>query len=268
MTTHPQTAPLRLPGLVRHLLILALISGCAALRPARPPLSPSEVETVLHRLTTQNERVTTFYSMGSVSLRQWVVESEEADILVVGSRDPLRIKVEITHSWGAPVLHILVDRERFEAFSYPDKVFYTGPATPGVLNRFLPSPPDLDHMWALLRGYPDLPEPASVRSEEGPRVACGPDCPGGASWSLKLHADTLEPERLAFPDSRLQVAFDDIRTADGIRFAGVVRFLPQDRSGQVVIRNRRMVFNREIPDAVYTLKTPGPYREVELQEAE
>lgn len=222
---------------------------------------------MLHRLTTQSERVTTFYSMGTVSLRQWVVESEEADILVVGSRDPLRIKVEITHPWGAPVLHILVDRNRFEAFSYPDKTLYTGPATPGILNRFLPTPPDLAHMWALLRGYPSLPEIESVRSEEGPRVVCDRGCPG-AFWSLKLHADTLEPERLSFPESRLQVAFEDIRTADGIRFAGEVRYLPQDRSGQVVIRNRRMVFNQEIPDAIYTLKTPGSYQVVELEETD
>ena len=246
-------------------LSLALLTGCAALRPAPPPLDPARLDTVLDRLAEQKERVASFYSLGTVTLRQWVVESEEARILVVGTRNPLRIKVEITHPWGAPVLHVLVDRGRLEAFSFPDATLYTGPATPGTLERFLPSPPDMDDLWDLLRGYPPPPAPGGVpASEKGPRIVCSEACPG-APWSLRVRPDTLEPERLTFLESRLEVAFDDLHVRDGIRWAGVVSYHPGDRPGRVVIRNERMVFNEEIPEAVYTLKTPPSFREIDLE---
>ncbi len=265
MKTNPlqEVSLFGLSGLgVRLLLILALTSGCASLRPPLPQLSPSDLQAVLNRLEAQRHHVTSFYSVGTVTLKKWIAESEEAAILVVGDREPLRIKVEITHPWGAPMLHVLVDRGRFEAFSFSDKTLYTGPATPEVLSRFLPTPPDLDHLWALLRGYPGLPEVESARSQAGPRLICR------GVWSLKLHAETLEPQRLAFPRRDLEVAFDDIQATDGILYAGVVRYLPRDRGGQVVIRNKRMVFNQETPEKIYTVKTPGSYRVMEWKEDE
>lgn len=265
MTTNPlqEVSLFGLRGLVVPLLlILVLTSGCASLRPPLPQLSPSDLQAVLDRLRVQRHRVTSFYSVGTVTLKKWIAESEEAAILVVGDQEPLRIKVEITHPWGAPMLHVLVDRGRFAAFSFSDKTLYTGPATSEVLSRFLPTPPDLDHLWALLRGYPALPEVESARSRKGPHLICK------GVWSLKLHAESLEPQSLAFPQRGLEVAFDDIQTTDGIRYAGVVRYLPRDRGGQVVIRNKRMVFNRKIPEEIYTVKTPGSYRVMEWEKDE
>jgi hypothetical protein len=248
-------------------LLLTLLSGCAALRTVPPPLGPARLDTVLRRLNDQRERVDTFYGLGTVTLKQWVVESEEARILVVGTRNPLRIKVEITHPWGAPVLHVLVDRGRLKAFSFPEATLYTGPATPDTLERFLPAPPALNDLWSLLRGYPPPPDIGCVpRSEKGPRLVCPEACPG-APWSLQVRPDTLEPERLTFLESRLEVSFDDIRVRDGIRWAGTVCYHPGDRPGKVVFRNERMVFNQEIPEAVYMLKTPPSFREVELEHA-
>ncbi|MCF8061359.1 MAG: hypothetical protein K9M82_02485, partial [Deltaproteobacteria bacterium] len=86
-------------------------------------------------------------------------------------------------------------------------------------------------------------------------------------WALQVQPETLEPERLTFLESRLEVAFDDVHIQKGIRWAGVVSYNPGDRPGRVVIRNERMVFNQEIPEAVYTLKTPPSFREIDLESA-
>ncbi|MGM0662724.1 MAG: hypothetical protein ACQET7_00905 [Thermodesulfobacteriota bacterium] len=256
------TCPFRLSSLV---LVLVLLSGCAAIRPAPPPLTPPEVRSLLESLGIQEQAVSSFYSMGNVVLKKWLVESEEARILVVGTRDPLRIKVEITHSWGPPVLHVLVDRDRLEAFSFPDAVLYTGPATAETLGRFLPCPPDIDSIWALLRGYPALPGADLARAGSGGRIVCDEDC-AGSPWTLQVKPRTLEPERLIFPKSSLEVIFSDIQEQGEVRYAGEVEVRPGKGGGKVLIKNERMVFNREIPEQIFELKKPSAYTRIELDE--
>ena len=241
------------------LILLAFLSGCAAFRPAAPPLSDPETSRVLNRLKGQAENVLTFYSMGTVVLKQGFMGSQEARILVVGTRDPLRIKVEITHPWGRPLLHVLVSGDRLEALSFQEATRYTGPATPETLGRFLPSPPDLASVWSLLRGCPAPPERGTAISESGPRIVWRA-ASGKPLQILGIRAGTLEPERIVFPASRLQVLFGDLRERGGIRYAGEVRYLPEEKRGQVLIQNERMVFNQDIPEAIFEIRGPSSFR--------
>ncbi len=247
------------------MLALVLLSGCAAIRPATPPLTPPEVQSILDSLETQRQAVSSFYSMGTVVLKKWLVESEEARILVVGMRNPLRIKVEITHSWGPPVLHVLVDRDRLEAFSFQDAILYTGPADAKTLGRFLPSPPDVNSIWALLRGYPALPGMDLARAGPGGRIVCCGAC-AESPWTLQVRPRTLEPERLVFPESNLEVIFSDIQEHGEIRHAGEVEVRPGKGGGRVIIRNEQMVFNREIPEQIFKVNKPPSYSWIELDE--
>ncbi len=254
--------PFRLSSLV---LALVLLSGCAALRPAPPPLTPPEVQSLLDSLETQEQAVSSFYSIGTVVLKKWLVESEEARILVAGTRDPLRIKVEITHTWGAPILHVLVESDRLEAFSFPDAVLYTGTATEKTLGRFLPCPPDIDSVWALLRGYPALPGAELARPGPGGRIICGESC-AGSPWALQVRPRTLEPKNLVYTKSGLEVFFIDIHEEGEVRYAGQVEIHPGKGGGKVIIKNERMVFNREIPEQIFEIKKPPGYRWIELDD--
>ena len=239
--------------------MLAVLSGCAALRPAAPPLGVPETARVLDRLKVQADRVHTFYSMGTVVLKHGFVEAQEARILVVGTRDPFRIKVEITHPWGRPLLHVLVRGDRLEALSFQEARRYTGPATPETLGRFLPSPPDLQSVWSLLRAYPAPPNKGTAVSEPGPRIVWR-EASGEAIRVLGIRVETLDPERMVFPESRLQVIFGDLQETGGVRYAREVRYLPEKERREVVIRNERMVFNQEIPKAIFELRTPQTFR--------
>lgn len=255
----------RLPSFPVSLLLLLLLNGCASFRPGPPPLTRPEIAGILRQMDAQKERVSTFFSMGTVFLKKWIVESEEAKILVVGHRNPLRIKVEITHPWGAPILHVLMDRGRLTAFSHTDATLYTGPATPATLGRFMPSPPDLESAWALLRGYPSPRALGDVVSKKGLLVVCSETC-SRPPWTLRVRPVTLDPEVLFYPKSGLEVSFEGIREQDGIRYAGEVRYRAEERGGTVVIRNDRMVFNRDIPEEIFRLKKPASYRTILLDE--
>jgi len=248
-------------------VLLLFLSACAALRPAAPPLSDPETVHVLDLLKAQAGKVLSFYSMGTVILKQGFVESQEARILVIGTRDPMRIKVEITHPWGRPLLHFLISDDRLEAVSFQKATRYTGPATPETLGRFLPSPPDLQGVWSLLRGYPAPPLTGTAVSESGPRIVWR-GASGEPIQILGIRPATLEPERIVFPKSRLNVVFGDFRNSGGIRYAGEIRYLPEKNRGEVIIENERMVFNQDIPEAVFELRSPSTFRTEMLEDIE
>lgn len=246
-------------------LVILLLSGCAAIRPTPSLLTPSEFRKILKSLELQEQAVSSFYSMGTLVLRKWLVESEEARVLVVGTRDPLRIKLEITHSWGSPLLHILIDGDRLEAFSFPDATLYTGNATMKSLGRFMPSPPNMDSIWALLRGYPALPGAGQAIAAPGGGIVCNRNCVG-SPWILHARPGDMEPKRLVFLESSLEVIFSDIRKHQEVKYAGQVEVRPGKGSGKVIIKNEKMVFNQEIPEQIFQIKKPRAYRLVELDE--
>lgn len=237
------------------------IAGCATLG-ARPALSPPEISTTLAQLKDQRDRVTSFYSMGTVMLKRWVVESEQANILVVGTKDPFRLKVEVTHPWGGPILHVLLEGDRLRAFSFQESTLYTGPATQEALGVFLPSPPDLPSIWSVLRGYPPLPERGSIAAGPGPRIVWTGEG-GDPLETLELLPESLAPARVLFHGSGLEVSFEDMQEKEGVLYAGEVRLKPGN-GGQVVIHNQRMVFNTDIPEKVFRLRIPDTHHEVYL----
>lgn len=245
------------------ILFLLLISACATTGPAHPPLSPPEVAELIARLKDQRDRVSSYYSLGTVVLRKSVVESQEANILVVGTRDPFRLKVEITHPWGAPILQILVDRDRLEAFSFQDGILYTGPANQRTLGMFLPSAPKLACVWSLLRGYPQPPDRGTARADQGGRIVwAGED--KRAFRILELSEESLAPRRLVFLGSGLEVVFGEARDQGGILYSESVTFNPGNGNGHMKIKYERMVFNLEVPGQIFRIPKPKVYEEVQL----
>ena len=277
MFKHPDRQPVRppfpipsffhrriIPVLVRSLtafLFLTILQsiGCAIIHPpsSKEVFSLHDAGTVTAEIRNQWNKVSSFYTSGTVLMKDWKWESE-ADILIAGVRDPFKIKIEITHSWGKPILHILIDNDRLEALSFNEKRLYIGDFTSDALSRFLPgSFFDRPLTWSVLRGYPHLLEYKRVEIREMNTIDLS-DWKGNVVEIIELDPKSRLPERVYFPDHKLSLAFSGFMNNDGIYYASEVKVNSVHGGKDLIIKNRKMVFNKAVPEQIFRLeKIPG-----------
>ena len=247
-------------------LLLILLANCTTIyKPVSlKPLSDKEVRVILSDMEEQEKKVLSFYSLGALSIRDPGWDSE-SNILTAGTRDPFKLKIEITHPWGRPVLHILIDETRLEVLSFADKRLYLGYFSPETLSTFLPGDFDAHLIWATLRGFPIL-------IEHHRTLATGSD-----QFSLlnkeekeieiiRLYPESLLPKVVSFPERHLNLAFSDFQEREGIYYARKVRVNHLEKEGNLVLKNRKMLFNKTLPEKIFVLEKPPSFETFHLDQ--
>lgn len=240
------------------------LTGCALVGDwaLAPPLTERQLGDVISGLRDQEAKVTSFLSQGTLLVKEWTWEAE-TQVLIVGTRDPYRVKIEVTHGWGQPILHVLVDGKRLEVLSFQESRLYVGAFTPQALSRFFPGDLDSDLIWTTLRGYPGIPPRTTPVSPGRNRIAFVGE-KGEEQGVMDLHPENLDPARVSYPEKRLILEFSEMKAAEGIRFAGVVTVDSRKAGRKLTIRRDRMAFNRPIPPEIFTLEKPPNFRVLSL----
>lgn len=217
-------------------------------------MSERQVEEALSRLHEQEGKVSSFYARGNLLMKNWYAE-EESGIVIAGSRDPFRIKIEVTHGWGRPILHVLIDRGKLEVLSFQESMLYVGDFTPEALSRFLPGPLSPDLIWSALRGYPTVSPHSKVLSPEADRI----DLYGAGDEkveTIQFGRETRHPERVVLPRQQVALSFSDFVEIDGVVYARGVEVDHKKSRGKLLLKNEKALFNRPVPDEVFALEKP------------
>ena len=223
--------------------------------------SLQEIEAILSDAREQEESVSSFYTFGHIMVKGWVWDSE-ADILIAGIKDPFQLKIEITHPWGKPILHLLIDEEKLEVLSFKDKTVYLGNFTPEALSTFLPGVmADPDLIWSVLRGYPHLIHNYQIEDHQGGQIILYNQ---QEAEIIDLDSESLLPRRVSFPNRKIHLTFSEIRCLNNVCFAGEVRVEHDSENKNLVIQNEKMVFNTTIPKQIFVLKKPPLFETVFL----
>jgi hypothetical protein len=180
---------------------------------------------------------------------------QEANTLMVGTRAPLRLRMEITHAWGQPILHLLVVGKTFKALSYGERKLYIGDLSPGALLKFFPADLDGDLIWDVLRGFPRLRPNGRVESRKGDQLSLL-DRNGEERAILELDAESGLPRRITFPERKISIGYSDFQQEDGILYAREVRVTQLEGTRNLTLKNRKMVFNKAIPDEIFRMDIP------------
>ena len=260
-------------SVVRPLLFIIIIPvlisfGCATgYRPApeRGPL-PYDPAGLIKRMMDQEERVSSFYASGTVLVKGWAWKSE-ADLLIAGTREPLKIKLEITHPWGKPILHILIDNNRLEVLSFDEKRIYVSELTSESLSRFLLPGEfcNLNLIWSVLRGYPHIAVYDRISYSDMYRI----NLVNQEDMDIEiidLYPENLLPKRVLFPGDSLDIFFSGYRESDGIDYAEEVTVNNFEGGKDLTIKTRKMVFNKPVPDEIFILEKPGTFETVYMDE--
>jgi len=134
------------------IFLLTLLLGCASLAPFPPskPFSQQESDRLISNLQDQEEKVSSFQGIGTLMLKKGE-EEIEANLFAVGS-NPYKIRLEITHPWGRPLLYIVADEKSISVLSLTDKKFFRGPPHSLDRKQFFLYGLDLDLAWKIFSG--------------------------------------------------------------------------------------------------------------------
>lgn len=260
-STHPMSGPARFMTVC---LLVVLLGGCATLGrvPPGPPLSDREVEETVAGIRKESGKATSFYTRGTLLVKDWYWE-EETTMVMVGSSEPFRVKIEVTHGWGQPILHILVDRGKLEVLSFTEGRLYIGAFTPEALSRFIPGPMTPELIWSVLRGYPVvLPHTRGHSPHAGRIDLYGPG--GERVETLEFDHGGMHPSRVNLPVQRAQLTFSSFEDAEGIVYAREVHVDQKGSRGKLTLRREKTVFNRAAPNEVFTVDKPPAFTVVQL----
>jgi hypothetical protein len=242
----------------RKPFILALIglialSGCA---PAlfKKPLSDQELGRVVSLLRAQEEAANTFFTTGQMVVKDWYWD-QEADTLIVGTRTPLRMRIEVTHAWGQPIFYLQVVGRTFKALSYGEKKFYMGDLTPGALLKFFPADLDARLIWEVLRGFPTLRLDDRVESRRADQLSFL-ESNREEVETLDLDPESGLPTKASYPERKVAVGYTDYRQEGSILYAGQVRVTQMQGTRTLTLKNGKMVFNKPIPDEIFRMDVP------------
>ena len=257
-SSHP--SPSVLSSLLACLLFISLFS-CATFY---KPLADKEVEVILSRIQAQESKVSAFYTSGGLSLqdREW---DSESHVLIVGRRNPFKIKIEVTHPWGRPIVHILIDERNLQVLSFPDKKLYRGVFTPEALSKFLPGELDEHVVWAVLRGYPHLLAYHRTISMKANQIRLF-DEKGKVLEIIDLYPESKRPRMVFFPEKNMGLEFSDFQELDGIYYARKVKVEDMEGKSNLILRKRKMVVNEAIPKQVFHLEKPPSFGTYDLEE--
>lgn len=248
------------------LLIVALLlgPGCAGVeRLFEPPLDPQSVATLVNHLQEQNENVRTFFSNGRLWVKGRHGEEGEATVFSAGSKETGRIKLEVTHAWGQPLLHLLVDGTEFRLLSFSERKVYYGSFTPEALAKVFPEAIDQTLIWDLLRAYPVVEPPYRARSDRANQISLI-SAEGSETEIIEFDPQSRRPAEVILPHLNLRLAFSDFQESDGIPYARETALVHALGGKRLVHSVDTMVFNRPIPEQVFTLQAPPGFESVPL----
>lgn len=248
--------------------ILILFQSCAPVSVKRPsiPFNHPEIGHIISSLEEQERRVHTVFSSGSLMFKREDSEAE-SNILIVGARDPFRIKIEVTHSWGTPLLHILIHETGVHILAFREKRYYVGARGNFGPSRSFPVDLHPDQVWALARGYPLLLRHNRAVSAKGDQIMFL-NRKGETVQVIDFFPGSVLPHMVSFPGRRAEMSFSDYENQDGTYHASDM-ILNDRRAGNILALDlKQVVFNKSIPEAVFNLEIPHGFETVVLQGGE
>ena len=255
-----------LPFLVFFLLLarFMILPGCAPVYrpPSAIPFSHPEIREIVDRISEGDNRVSTFVSIGRVAFRNWVW-GPEAKTLILGQREPLQLKIELTHPWGQPILHMLIKESELAVLSFSENRLYKGRYAPETMFKYIPAYPDLDQLWSILRGYPKLKTYDRLIPQDPDQVILA-DRNGLELEKITLDLSTLEVSSVWSPEPDISVSYSEYVMENDIPYAGKIRVDTGTPGRHLNLSHDEMVFNRSLPAEVFNLRIPPGFEIIYL----
>jgi len=212
----------------------------------------------------QNRRVRVLFSSGRLTIKRQGSETE-LNILMAGVRDRNTVRIEITHPWGRPLLHVLLREKRFQILSFTEKRYYFGLLGKSERLGLFPDGLDHDQIWTVVRGYPVIPEYKHAISSKENQITLFNEN-GEKIQVMDFHPSSKLPRLIFFPREDMSISFSDFQNEAGIHYARRIQLDAPDSEGHFTVDVKQVVFNKTIPEEIFELEKPDGFKVVPMQQ--
>ena len=245
------------------ILIVSLLLGCAYVAPfpSAKPFSQQEVVRLISLLSEQEEKVVSFQGVGRLRFKQGE-EDSESNLFAIGSK-PFKIRLEITHPWGKPLFHIVVDERNTSVLSLVDNKFFWGPSNSVNTNRFFLCGLDLDSAWKIFSGrVPILPHHSAASSK--PNRITLYNRQDEVVEVISFSPGSLLPRSVYFPKKGITVMLSEFKEGDLGSYPLKIKIVKGDEDQLVEIKYKDLHVNKQIPEEVFRLDPPPDFEIIQL----
>jgi len=222
-------------------------------RGGQPPLlGPAQIRLLENSLRFQSGMVKSFISTGSLKIRD-SSEHIAATFLCVATRDPFRLKMEVTHTWGRPLLSILVRGQRVTVIDLYHNRTYKGQLGNGA-SPFGRIPVfDRTLLWSIMRGYPEIMDDTTISlSDEGDALVVKKN--GQSSQEIRFDGKMQYPCTVIYPQLDIKVRFSQYIISDQITYARQVNVNHLANNSSLQININQILFNQSLDPSLFTVK--------------
>ena len=248
--------PIRSIGIFLSLLALFFSQFCApvSIQKSSRPFDQLKIADLISVSKDQERRVHSLFSLGRLTIKRYGTETE-LSVLIAGERNSGKIKIEITHPWGRPVVYILINKMRFQILSFREKRYYHGRLGASDTTGFFPVRLNPDQIWALIRGFPlVLKHNRAISLKEDQIAFLNRD--GEKIQIIDFYSKSALPSLMSLPGQEIEVSFSDFLNEDGTYCARKIGLNDRKTHSILTFDLKQIVFNQVIPKAIFELKKP------------
>ena len=222
------------------------------------------VEKLEQAMDRQEKAIQTIVSSGKVSSGEWDVGTE-LNALIIGTLDPFRIKIEITHPWGRPVLHILMTESTIKILSFSEKKFYLGEAGKKGTFTIFKIPIDPAIIWSFVRAYPVLLPHFEIKATTRDRIILV-NSKMETIQTVAFYPKYAYPRSSFFVKTNTELFFSDYEETGDIIFARKITVNnPRDKTRLMLVFDRTTL-NKPVPDEIFEMEVPKQFQTIPLED--
>jgi outer membrane lipoprotein-sorting protein len=246
------------------IFLLTLVLGCASLAPfpVAKPFSQQESNRLISNLQDQEEKVSSFQGVGKLMLKKGE-EEIEANLFAIGS-NPYKIRLEITHPWGRPLLYIVADEKSISILSLTDKKFFRGPPHSLDMKQFFLYGLDLDLAWKIFSGSVPILSTYGRTMSLKPHEISLYNKQGEIIETISFSSKTLLPRSIYFPKKGLSILLSEFDEGYLGPHPLQIKILKESEDQLVVIRYKSFTLNKPVPEEIFQLNPPPSFEIVNL----
>ena len=247
------------------IFIYTLVLGCASLTqfPPAKPFSQKESERIISNLKNQEEKVSSFQGTGTVMIKKGE-EEIEANLFAVGSNSN-KIRLEITHPWGRPLLYIVADEKSVSVLSLRDKKFFRGSPHSLEIQQLFLCGLDLDLAWKIFSGcVPMLSISGKILSSKPHEISLY-DKKAEIVEIISFSPKTFLPQSIYFPKKGLSILLSEFDQGHFGPHPFKIKVVKESEKQLLMIRYKYFTLNKPIPEEIFQLNPPPSFEIVNLK---